>query len=123
MNSLPKSAVGGLGGEVGQRVAGDLDRDQDEGDDPEFVPHQLDAAPEGGADAAVLDLDHRGRQPEPDEDEDAGEEEEDEPDGDAEAVEQVDRDQRAVLDHPGDFAQGRRLSVVGVGEQDRTAPV
>ena len=65
-------------------VAGELDRDQDEGDDPEFAPHQLDAAPEGGADAAVLDLDHRRRQAEPDEDEDAGDEEEDEPDRDDE---------------------------------------
>ena len=45
------------------------------------------------------------------------------PDGEAEAVEQVDRDQWAVVDHPGDFAQGRCLPVVGVGEQIETAPV
>ena len=64
------------------RVAGELDRDEDRGDEPEVAADEVEAAGEGGADAAALDLDHRRGEAEVDVEEDAGQDEGGEADGD-----------------------------------------
>ena len=68
--------------DVGDRVAGELERDEDRGDEPEVAADEMEAAGEAGADAAPLDLDDRRGEAEVDVEEDPRQDEGGEADGD-----------------------------------------
>ena len=72
---LAEQAVDEVPDPLGDEVADDLDRGEDEEDQPEVVADQVGAAAQGAAHRPSLELDHRPGEAEPDEDEDAGDEE------------------------------------------------
>ena len=117
-NDSPSEVVDAVLGELADQVADELDRGEDEEDQPEVAADQAGAAAQGLAHAAALELDHRPGQPEPDEDEDAGDEEEQQADDHQADVDNVDQDQAAVVEPLRDFERSRGLSPVRVGEGD-----
>ena len=58
---MAEQVVDEAGDQLGQRVADQLDRAQDEADEPESAADQSELRREGATDAAALDLHHRRR--------------------------------------------------------------
>src|SRR5215218_3212690 len=83
------------------RIAAELDRRQDQEDEPEIAAHEGHAAAQGSGRRPVLELDDRAGEAEPDEGEDARDEAEQYSDRDDRDENQVDDDQPAVVEAPG----------------------
>jgi hypothetical protein len=109
---------------VGEQLARNRDRNEDQEHGPEGAPHQLPAPRERRANAAALELDDRPGEREPSEEDDPGDDEQQQADRRAEPEQQVDRDQPPVRQTPRHRPQRRwRGSLAAAHRQPHRAGV